>query len=76
MERSEIIPQTSENLGSGRLFYHFSLMTNNINPPNPKFEHQIAFFEVSATFVFLLGTVSDVSHVESLHRAEVRSAER
>jgi hypothetical protein len=50
MERSEIIPQTSENLGSGRLFYHFSLMTNITNPPNPKFEHQIAFFEVIARF--------------------------
>lgn len=48
MERSEIIPQTSEDLGSGRLFYHFSLMTNTTNPPNPKFEHQIAFFEVNA----------------------------
>ncbi|KAJ5354376.1 uncharacterized protein N7496_012809 [Penicillium cataractarum] len=45
MERSEIIPQTSEDLGSGRLFYHFSLMTNTTNPPSPKFEHQIAFFE-------------------------------
>jgi hypothetical protein len=48
MERSEIIPQTSADLGSGRLFYHFSLMTNTTNPPNPKFEHQIAFFEVYA----------------------------
>ncbi|KAJ5698849.1 hypothetical protein N7462_000854 [Penicillium macrosclerotiorum] len=45
MERSELIPQTSEDLGSGRLFYHFSLMTNTTNAPNPGFEHQIAFFE-------------------------------
>lgn len=46
MERSELIPQTSANLGSGRLFYHFSLKTDEVNAPNPKFEHQLAFFEV------------------------------
>ncbi|EPS31630.1 hypothetical protein PDE_06585 [Penicillium oxalicum 114-2] len=45
MERSELIPQTSANLGSGRLFYHFSLKTDEVNAPNPKFEHQLAFFE-------------------------------
>ncbi|OJJ32507.1 hypothetical protein ASPWEDRAFT_117646 [Aspergillus wentii DTO 134E9] len=45
MMRSELIPQTSEDLGSGHLFYHFSLKTNKKNAPNPKFEHQIAFFE-------------------------------
>ncbi|KAJ5306990.1 hypothetical protein N7508_006005 [Penicillium antarcticum] len=45
MERSELIPQTTTDLGSGHLFYHFSLMTNETNAPNPKFEHQIAFFE-------------------------------
>jgi hypothetical protein len=46
MERSELIPQTKADLGSGHLFYHFSLKTNETNAPNPKFEHQIAFFEV------------------------------
>jgi len=45
MERSEIIPQTSTNLGTGHLYYHFSLMTSSTNPPDPKDEHQIAFFE-------------------------------
>ncbi|THH10470.1 hypothetical protein EW145_g1291 [Phellinidium pouzarii] len=45
MERSEIIPQTSVNLGAGHLYYHFSLSTSTTNPPNPGFEHQIAFFE-------------------------------
>ncbi|KAJ5953034.1 uncharacterized protein N7479_011447 [Penicillium vulpinum] len=45
MERSEIIPQTTANLGSGHLFYHFSLKTEDTNAPNPGFEHQIAFFE-------------------------------
>jgi hypothetical protein len=46
MERSEIIPQTTADLGSGHLFYHFSLKTTETNAPNPGFEHQIAFFEV------------------------------
>ncbi|KAJ5511364.1 hypothetical protein LT330_009673 [Penicillium expansum] len=45
MERSEIIPQTKADLGSGHLFYHFSLKTEEINAPNASFEHQIAFFE-------------------------------
>lgn len=47
MERSEIIPQTKADLGSGHLFYHFSLKTEEINAPNASFEHQIAFFEVT-----------------------------
>lgn len=47
MERSELIPQTKEDLGSGHLFYHFSLKTEDTNAPNPSFEHQIAFFEVT-----------------------------
>ena len=45
MERSELIPQTKADLGSGHLYYHFSLSTQETNPPNPSFEHQIAFFE-------------------------------
>ncbi|KAE8373909.1 hypothetical protein BDV26DRAFT_300687 [Aspergillus bertholletiae] len=45
MERSELIPQTKANLGSGHLYYHFSLSTKETNSPNPSFEHQIAFFE-------------------------------
>ncbi|KIJ48066.1 carbohydrate-binding module family 1 protein [Sphaerobolus stellatus SS14] len=45
MERTEIIPQTTANLGSGHLYYHFSLMTTAANAPNPGYEHQIAFFE-------------------------------
>jgi hypothetical protein len=53
MERTEIIPQTSADLGSGHLYYHFSLMTNSTNPPNPNFEHQIAFFEVKLPVLVL-----------------------
>ena len=45
MERSELIPQTKADLGSGHLYYHFSLSTKETNAPNPSFEHQIAFFE-------------------------------
>ncbi|EIN05271.1 hypothetical protein PUNSTDRAFT_75168 [Punctularia strigosozonata HHB-11173 SS5] len=45
MERTEIIPQTSANLGTGHLYYHFSLKTSDVNPPNAGYEHQIAFFE-------------------------------
>ena len=46
MMRTELIPQTKSDLGSGTLFYHFSLQTREKNPPNAKIEHQIAFFEV------------------------------
>jgi hypothetical protein len=45
MERTEVIPQTSTNIGTGHLYYHFSLKTSSTNAPNPGFEHQIAFFE-------------------------------
>jgi len=45
MERSEILPQTSANLGTGHLYYHFSLKTSTTNPPSAANEHQIAFFE-------------------------------
>ncbi|PLB38857.1 glycoside hydrolase family 131 protein [Aspergillus candidus] len=45
MMRTELIPQTTSDLGSGTLFYHFSLQTREKNPPNAKIEHQIAFFE-------------------------------
>lgn len=46
MLRSELIPQTTEDLGSGRLIYHFSLQTRKKNAPQGDVEHQIAFFEV------------------------------
>lgn len=45
MERTELIPQTSSDLGSGHLYYHFSLSTKTTNAPSPSYEHQIAFFE-------------------------------
>ncbi|KAH7915419.1 hypothetical protein BJ138DRAFT_997872 [Hygrophoropsis aurantiaca] len=45
MERTELIPQTTANLGTGELFYHFSIMHSATNPPNSAYEHQIVFFE-------------------------------
>ncbi|PLB51045.1 hypothetical protein P170DRAFT_355312 [Aspergillus steynii IBT 23096] len=45
MMRSELIPQTTADLGSGHLFYHFSLQTREKNAPAAGLEHQIAFFE-------------------------------
>ncbi|TDL23265.1 hypothetical protein BD410DRAFT_827940 [Rickenella mellea] len=45
MERTELIPQTTANLGTANLFYHFSLMQNGVNKPNSAGEHQIFFFE-------------------------------
>lgn len=45
MERTELIPQTSSNLGAGNLFYHFSVKRSNTNAPDPTLEHQICFFE-------------------------------
>ncbi|KAJ3811866.1 hypothetical protein F5876DRAFT_38639 [Lentinula aff. lateritia] len=47
MERTELIPQTTQNLGTGNLFYHFSLSTDptGLNAPDSTLEHQILFFE-------------------------------
>ncbi|KAL0961407.1 hypothetical protein HGRIS_006356 [Hohenbuehelia grisea] len=45
MARTELIPQTTANLGSGNLFYHFSIKRSSTNPPVSNIEHQIAFFE-------------------------------
>lgn len=50
MLRSELTPQTTEDLGSGRLIYHFSLQTRKKNAPQGDVEHQIAFFEVFLFF--------------------------
>ncbi|KAK0464388.1 uncharacterized protein EV420DRAFT_1039583 [Desarmillaria tabescens] len=45
MERTELIPQTSANLGTGTMYYHFSVMRSETNPPDPTLEHQVLFFE-------------------------------
>ncbi|KAJ3002635.1 hypothetical protein NUW54_g5743 [Trametes sanguinea] len=45
MERTELIPQTTQNLGQGNLFYHFSISHPSTNLPDSTLEHQILFFE-------------------------------
>lgn len=44
MMRTELIPQTSANLGTGQMYYHFSLKRESVNPPGTS-EHQVMFFE-------------------------------
>lgn len=45
MRRTELIPQTSAAINSGKVFYHFSIMRKNTNAPSVNREHQICFFE-------------------------------
>ncbi|KAF8918991.1 hypothetical protein CPB85DRAFT_1430142 [Mucidula mucida] len=46
MERTELIPQTVERrFGLGTMYYHFSIMRSDTNPPDSTVEHQIMFFE-------------------------------
>jgi hypothetical protein len=45
MWRTELIPQTKANLGTGTLWYHFSMKKSSTNSPNPNYEHQVNFFE-------------------------------
>ncbi|KAK1835052.1 hypothetical protein QBC39DRAFT_419468 [Podospora conica] len=45
MRRTELIPQTKAAIASGKVFYHFSLMRKDVNPPATTREHQICFFE-------------------------------
>ncbi|KAG8908446.1 hypothetical protein FRB99_006651 [Tulasnella sp. 403] len=45
MWRTELIPQTNANLGTGHLYYHFSVKRSSTNPPLSNYEHQVVFFE-------------------------------
>jgi hypothetical protein len=45
MRRTELIPQTTAAINAGKVYYHFSLMRSDTNPPAQTREHQIAFFE-------------------------------
>ncbi|KAI5818671.1 carbohydrate-binding module family 1 protein [Pyronema omphalodes] len=45
MWRTELILQTTSNLGTGKLWYHFSVKKTGTNPPNANYEHQVCFFE-------------------------------
>ncbi|KAF8645117.1 hypothetical protein AX16_007946 [Volvariella volvacea WC 439] len=43
MERAELIPQTNANLGTGTLYYHFSVKRSNTNAPDSTLEHQLKY---------------------------------
>jgi hypothetical protein len=45
MRRTELIPQTTAAINSGKVWYHFSMMRSAVNPPSIFREHQICFFE-------------------------------
>jgi hypothetical protein len=40
-----LIPQTTAAINSGKVWYHFSIMRSDTNPPSIYREHQICFFE-------------------------------
>lgn len=45
MRRIELIPQTTAAINQGKVWYHFSIMRSDTNPPSVYREHQICFFE-------------------------------
>ena len=45
MRRTELIPQTTEAINAGKVFYHFSMMRKEEGAPSVNKEHQICFFE-------------------------------
>ncbi|KAH7419971.1 hypothetical protein BKA64DRAFT_699974 [Cadophora sp. MPI-SDFR-AT-0126] len=45
MRRTELIPQTTAAIASGKVWYHFSMMRSATNAPSIYREHQINFFE-------------------------------
>jgi hypothetical protein len=45
MRRTELIPQTTAAINSGKVWYHFSMKRSGTNAPSIYREHQICFFE-------------------------------
>ncbi|KAI1424695.1 hypothetical protein F5Y12DRAFT_436448 [Xylaria sp. FL1777] len=45
MRRTELIPQTTAAINSGKVWYHFSIMRSDTNAPATTREHQVNFFE-------------------------------
>lgn len=45
MRRTELIPQTTATINSGKVWYHFSIKKAATNQPSIYREHQINFFE-------------------------------
>ncbi|KAI0322352.1 carbohydrate-binding module family 1 protein [Amylostereum chailletii] len=63
MERTELIPQTTANLGTGNLFYHFSMSRDDTKPPESTIEHQMVFFESHFT-EFKYGVAPNQTYLE------------
>jgi hypothetical protein len=63
MQRSELIPQTTSNLGTGQMFYHFSVKHSGTNVPITTQEHQVLFFESHFT-EFKYGIAPDVTQLQ------------
>jgi len=61
-QRTELIPQTTANLGTGTLYYHFSTKRGQTNGPTTS-EHQLNFFESHFT-EFKVGVGSDLSALQ------------
>lgn len=47
MWRTELIPQTTAAINSGKVYYHFSMKRSDTNAPSTEHEHQVNFFESS-----------------------------
>ncbi|KAI0532119.1 hypothetical protein GGR58DRAFT_198728 [Xylaria digitata] len=45
MRRTELIPQTTAAINSGKVWYHFSIMRSDTSAPATTREHQVNFFE-------------------------------
>ncbi|KAI0183502.1 carbohydrate-binding module family 1 protein [Xylaria flabelliformis] len=45
MRRTELIPQTTAAINSGKVWYHFSMKRSDTNAPATTREHQVNFFE-------------------------------
>ncbi|KAK2760168.1 hypothetical protein FQN54_002235 [Arachnomyces sp. PD_36] len=62
MWRTELIPQTTAAINSGKVYYHFSMKHTETNAPNAAFEHQVCFFESHFTemkFGWINGQATD-----------------
>lgn len=74
MRRTELIPQTSAAIGSGQVFYHFSIMRSDTNAPSEFREHQIAFFESHFTELKAGWISSESATSDALLRWDISSS--
>lgn len=45
MRRTELVPQSTAAINSGKVYYHFSMQRTDANAPSSADEHQVCFFE-------------------------------